>query len=57
VAENCRREFGAPHDVCRHAVDQTQLHGSMVSSLRVFILDYFRISSTEDGRGHPGVRP
>jgi hypothetical protein len=57
VAENCRREFCAPHDVCRHAVDQTQLHGSMVSSLRVFILDYFRISSTEDGRGHPGVRP
>jgi hypothetical protein len=57
VAEVCRREFCAPQDVCRHAVDQTPLHGSVISSLRVFILDYFRGSSTEDGLGYPGVRP
>ena len=29
-------------------------HGSLASSLRVFILDYFRTSATEDGHSHAG---
>jgi hypothetical protein len=28
--------------------------GSLTSSLRVFILDYFRTSATEDGHNHAG---
>ena len=29
-------------------------HGSLASSLRVFILDYFRTSATEDGHRNAG---
>ena len=49
LAEICRREFCTPHDVCTHVAGRRAPHGSLASSLRVFILDYFRTSATEDG--------
>jgi predicted DNA-binding ribbon-helix-helix protein len=54
LGEICRREFCTPHDVCSFAAKRKLPHGSLASSLRVVILDYFRTSSTEDGHRHAG---
>ena len=54
LAEICRREFCTLHDVCSFAADHRPPHGSLASSLRVVILDYFRTSSTEDGHRRAG---
>jgi predicted DNA-binding ribbon-helix-helix protein len=54
LAEICRREFCTPHDVCSYVADLKPPHGSLTSSLRVFILDYFRTSATEDGHNRAG---
>jgi predicted DNA-binding ribbon-helix-helix protein len=52
LAEICRREYCTPHDVCSYVAARRR--GSLTSSLRVFILDYFRTSATEDGHNHAG---
>ena len=54
LAEICRREFCTPHDVCTHVAARKSRPGSLASSLRVFILDYFRRSATEDGHRRVG---
>src|SRR5271155_2867142 len=54
LAEICRREYCTPHDVCSYAAKRKLPHGSLASSLRVVILDYFRTSSTEDGHRRAG---
>ena len=52
LAEICRRERCTTEDVCTYVVGRGR--GSLASLLRVFILDYFRTSSTEDGHRHAG---
>jgi len=54
LAEICRREYCTPHDVCSYAAKRKLPHGSLASSLRVVILDYFQTSSTEDGHRNAG---
>jgi predicted DNA-binding ribbon-helix-helix protein len=54
LAEICRREYCTSHDVCSYAAEHKPPHGSLASSLRVFILDYFRRCATEDGHRHAG---
>ena len=54
LVEICRREFCTPHDVCSYAAEHRPPHGSLASSLRVFILGYFHTSSTEDGHRSAG---
>jgi predicted DNA-binding ribbon-helix-helix protein len=54
MAEICRREFCTPDDVCSYVAERKPRHDSLTSSLRVFILDYFRNSSTEDGHFRAG---
>jgi len=54
LAEICRREYCTPHDVCSYAAEHRPPHGSLASSLRVFVLEYFRKSSNEDGHRHAG---
>ena len=54
LAEICRREFCTPHDVCTHVAARKSPHRSLASSLRVFILNYFRTSATEDGHRRVG---
>jgi predicted DNA-binding ribbon-helix-helix protein len=54
LAEICRREYCTPHDVCSYAAEHRPPHGSLASSLRVFIVDYFRRCATEDGHRHAG---
>jgi predicted DNA-binding ribbon-helix-helix protein len=49
LAEICRREFCTTHDVCTYVAGQRPPHGSLASSVRVFVLSYFHTSSTEDG--------
>jgi predicted DNA-binding ribbon-helix-helix protein len=47
LAEVCRRESCTIEDVCCHVAGHG--YGSLASSLRVFMLDYFRASATESG--------
>ena len=54
MSEICRREFCVPHDVCSYVAERKPPHGSLTSALRVFILDYFRTSATEDGHRRAG---
>jgi predicted DNA-binding ribbon-helix-helix protein len=54
LAEICRREYCMPHDVCSYVAGHKPPHGSLASSIRVFILDYFRTSATEDGHRRAG---
>jgi predicted DNA-binding ribbon-helix-helix protein len=49
MTEICRSEFCTPHDVCSYVAEHKPPHSSLTSSLRVFILDYFRTCATEDG--------
>jgi predicted DNA-binding ribbon-helix-helix protein len=49
MTEICRREFCTPDDVCSYVAERKPPYGSLSSSLRAFLLDYFRKSSTEDG--------
>jgi len=54
LAEICRREFCTPHDVCSYVAGRRPPNGSLASSLRVFILDYFHRCATEDGHRRAG---
>jgi predicted DNA-binding ribbon-helix-helix protein len=54
MIEISRREFCTPDDVCSYVAERKLPHDSLSSSLRVFILDYFRNSSTEDGHFSAG---
>ena len=54
MIEICRREFCTPDDVCSYVAERKPPHGSLSSSLRAFMLDYFRNSSTEDGHMSAG---
>jgi predicted DNA-binding ribbon-helix-helix protein len=48
MIEICRREFCTPDDVCSYVAERKPPRASLSPSLRVFMLDYFRNSSTED---------
>ena len=52
LAEVCRRESCTIEDVCCHVAGLG--YGSLASSLRVFILDYFHASATEGGHRNAG---
>ncbi len=52
--EMCRRESCTPHDICSYVSEHKPPHASLTSALRVFILDYFRTSATEDGHIRTG---
>ncbi len=54
MAEICRREFCTPDDVCSYVAERKSPRDSLSSSLRVFMLEYFRNSSTEDGHVSAG---
>jgi predicted DNA-binding ribbon-helix-helix protein len=54
MIEISRREFCTPDDICSYVAERKPRHHSLTSSLRVFILDYFRQSSTEDGHFSAG---
>jgi predicted DNA-binding ribbon-helix-helix protein len=54
MTEICRREFCTPHDVCSYVAERKPPNGSLTSSLRVFILSYFRTCATEDGHRSSG---
>lgn len=54
LAEICRRECCSLRDVCSYVAERKPPHGSLASSLRIFSLDYFRRSATEDGHRSAG---
>ena len=54
MTEICRREFCTPDDVCSYVAERKPPHDSLSSSLRAFMLEYFRKSSTEDGHRDAG---
>jgi predicted DNA-binding ribbon-helix-helix protein len=52
LTEICRLEYCTTQDVCSYVADHR--HGSLASSLRVFILGYFHTSATEAGHRNAG---
>jgi predicted DNA-binding ribbon-helix-helix protein len=54
LAEICRREFCTPHDVCSYIAERKPPQSSLTSCLRVFVLDYFSSSATEEGHRQAG---
>ena len=52
LAEICRRERCTTEDFCGYVASLK--HGSLASSLRVFMLDYFRAAATDDGHRNAG---
>jgi predicted DNA-binding ribbon-helix-helix protein len=51
--EICRREGLSAHDICT-AVEARRRASSLTAALRVFVVDYFRTASTEDGHSRAG---
>jgi predicted DNA-binding ribbon-helix-helix protein len=51
--EICRREGLSPHDICT-TVEARRRASSLTAALRVFVMDYFRTASTEDGHNQAG---
>jgi len=49
----CRRESLSPHDVCT-VVDARRRASSLTAALRVFVMNYFRTASTDDGHARAG---
>jgi predicted DNA-binding ribbon-helix-helix protein len=54
LVEICRRESCTLHDVLSYADEHRLPRGSLASSLRILILDYFRSSATEEGHKRAG---
>jgi len=48
------REYCTLHDVCSYVAGHKPPHGSLASSLARLLLDYFRVSVTEDGHRSAG---
>lgn len=53
LTEICRREDITPHQLAT-LVDRCRNRSSLTAKLRVFILAYFRIASTEQGHAQAG---
>jgi predicted DNA-binding ribbon-helix-helix protein len=53
LSEICRREHLTAHDICT-LVEARRRASSLTAALRVFIMDYFRTASTEDGHVRAG---
>ena len=53
LSEICRREHLSTHDICT-AVDARRNASSLTAALRVFVMDYFRTASTEEGHVRAG---
>jgi len=53
LSEICRRERLTVHDVCT-AIDARRSASTLTAALRVFVMEYFRAASTEDGHLRAG---
>jgi predicted DNA-binding ribbon-helix-helix protein len=54
MIEICLCEFCTPDDVCSYVAERKSPRASLSASLPVFMLDYFRESSTEDRHSSAG---
>ncbi len=48
LTEICRRERTSPSELCRR-IEKLGLKGGRTSAMRVFVLQYFRAATTEEG--------
>lgn len=58
LTEICQREGVSPSELCRR-IERTGVPGGRTSAMRVFIVNYFRTASTEEGHltaGHGAGR-
>ena len=53
LSEICRRERLSAHDVCT-AIDARRTASTLTAALRVFVMEYYRAASTEDGHARAG---
>lgn len=53
----CRREHVTLHDIATMVSERKAVNTSLTAAIRVFIMAYFRASSTEDGHNRAGHGP
>ncbi len=56
LSEICRRERTSPSELCRR-IEKLGLKGGRTSAMRVYVLQYFRAATTEDGHIAAGHGP
>ncbi len=49
LSDICRRERATLHEVCTHVAAHKGKTTSLTAAIRVFIMDYFRAATTEEG--------
>jgi predicted DNA-binding ribbon-helix-helix protein len=53
LSDICRREGMSAHEICT-AIDARRSASTLTAALRVFVMDYFRAASTEEGHARAG---
>jgi predicted DNA-binding ribbon-helix-helix protein len=53
----CRREYASLHEICTAISSRKSANTSLTAAIRVFVMAYFRASSTEDGHSKAGHGP
>jgi predicted DNA-binding ribbon-helix-helix protein len=54
LGEICRRERASLHDICTAIATRRQDGSSLTAAIRVFIMNYYRLATTEDGHVRAG---
>ncbi|MER2520285.1 MAG: ribbon-helix-helix domain-containing protein [Bdellovibrionales bacterium] len=49
IRDICRRERATIHDVCTYISTHKDKAASLTAAIRVYIMEYFRIATTEEG--------
>lgn len=60
LSDVAQREGHSLHDICTRIVERKPPASSLTAAIRVFLVNYYRMSSTEDGHhraGHGQGRP
>ena len=54
LADVANREKHTVHDICNRIVEYKPSAASLTAAIRVFLVNYYRMSSTEDGHRRAG---
>jgi len=57
LGEICKREHKSLHEVCSIVAEHKAENTSLTAAIRVFVMAYFRMATTEDGHTRAGHGP
>ncbi|MDD3183417.1 MAG: ribbon-helix-helix domain-containing protein [Alphaproteobacteria bacterium] len=57
LREICRREHVSMHEIATVVFERKSSNTSLTAAIRVFVMAYFRMAATEEGRNHAGHGP